>query len=371
MKKLLSSVLAIIMMLLAFAIFPATADAAVNKPKETTYIASQNVYQNSYGKVYVYRNKLISETAQGKRTVLATPSDKSSFSTAYSFYMRGKTVIYKAYDPELYPEFPICSINIDGTNKTEIVTTSADLLGGYGNTILLRGGKAVVNNKITKLYNFNYGYYETLFSGNIYYANRVYNLDTGKISVFEKRNSTIGIRGTDRKSKSPVVTNKYMYYLNKSNSLVRMDTNGNQSMLAKNVDEILSGNSFKNVVYTKKNSKGIKTIYRQDSNKRNYTLASFNDIKKMVNVNDPYLKPRPEVTGAVFVGKKVYFIAHNKDISAILSVNNTGGNLKTVKKETRDFTMLCTIESCGDTIYYMDGYFGAFTSYNNRIIKTV
>ncbi len=79
---------------------------------------------------------------------MVTPSDKSSFLTAYSFYMRGKSVIYKAYDLDLYQKFSIYSINIDGTNKTEIVTTSADLLGGYGNTILLRGGKAVLNSKI-------------------------------------------------------------------------------------------------------------------------------------------------------------------------------------------------------------------------------
>ena len=151
-------------------------------------MASNNVFSNANGKVYVEENKTVNEWST--RLVSKTPDGKTKIlenakfdAPQYSFYIRGKTVYYSLVDADnADSEYSgLFSVNLDGTNKKKIAEKDFNddkILGVYGDTILLYGGRAVVNGKIKKIYSAKSDYYEKLFNGKIYYANSVYDLDT-------------------------------------------------------------------------------------------------------------------------------------------------------------------------------------------------
>lgn len=354
MKKLLSLILVILMLSSTFFVLPAS--AKITKPKETTYIASHSVYQNNYGKVYAQGQNLMSETTGGKKTILFRPGSYY-IAVRYSFYMIGKQVYYSVYDPKGKGGAAVYLIQLDGTKRTKIINKKVELLGGYDDMIIIRGGCAIVNGKIKKLFSVKqqHGYYEILFNGNIYYANRVYNLDTGKISKFEKRNSSVQCFYSERYQKSPIANNNYMYYMSNNNKLVRMDKQGNQKVVATNIKDVLGANSNKNVIYTKNDKKGVETVYRQDSNGKNYKLTSINDIKKLVANKSNASKSNVQLIDAVFVGYKVcinaFSITENKGL--LITVNNRGGNsLKKISTSTGTYSGFSSIATYKSNVHY-------------------
>lgn len=375
MKKILSLLLTFIIILSAFWAVPVSATTTKSsKPKETTYLASDNVYNNPSGKVYVQENRtvndwstrLVAKTPDGKTTIL----ENAKFDAPqYSFYIRGKTVYYSLVDAECADsEYSgLFSVNLDGTNKKKIAEKDFNddkILGGYGDTILLYGGRAVVDGKIKKIYSAKSDYYEKLFNGKIYYANSVYDLDTQKVSTFKKRNSV------KYPTKNPYVTNKYMYYLNTSNNLVQMDTNNKEKIIVKNVEGILGGNSNRHVIYTKKDKKGVVTVYRHNKFGKDYPVVAFNTIKKLLKQKSGVPKLYVRITSAVFAGDKICMTVTG-NVGAVLKMKMNGTNIKYIDylgenpDEDGGGFSLGNLESWGKEVYYTlsSWYEGCFVSH--------
>lgn len=379
MKKILSLVLTFIIILSAFCALPVSATTAnSSKPKETTYLASNNVFSNANGKVYVEENKTVNEWST--RLVSKTPDGKTKIlenakfdAPQYSFYIRGKTVYYSLVDADnADSEYSgLFSVNLDGTNKKKIAEKDFNddkILGGYGDTILLYGGRAVINGSINKIYTSRQGYYEKLFNGKIYYANSVYDLDTKKVSTFKKRNSV------KYPTKNPYVTNKYMYYLNTSNNLVQMDTDNKQKVIVKNVEGILGGNSNQHVIYTKKDKKGVMTVYRHNKFGKDYPVISYNAINNFLKQKYGIGKTNIMATSAVFVGDKIC-ITVKGNVGGVLTMNMNGTNIKCIHyfdeslNEDGGYYSFGTLASLGKEVYYtLSGWYeGLYVSY---LIKT-
>jgi hypothetical protein len=115
MKKLLSIILSITM-LAAVAVFPITVKAETKdkSSQEATYIASSDIYKNSFGSVYIKSQKLIGENSKGKKAVLVNFNKEDINCFDISFYMRGKTVYY------------YCNINDSGTADSKIYSVKID-----------------------------------------------------------------------------------------------------------------------------------------------------------------------------------------------------------------------------------------------------
>ena len=131
MKKLISILLTIVTLLSALAVMP-TAGAETSSSEKTTYIPKNLAYSNKYGTVYVDgKNKLVAESAKGEKVTLVKlkPSGQTP---EFRFYMRGKKVVYYDLDTE-----ELYSVGIDGKNNKKLGTKIYELLGGYGEDVIV------------------------------------------------------------------------------------------------------------------------------------------------------------------------------------------------------------------------------------------
>ena len=316
MRKLLS--LTLIFTILMTLFIPMTTASTKSTTKKTTYIATQNAYKNSSGVAYmqVYKLRFSGNNGDFKNLVTFGDSDE------VTFYMRGKTVYYgvRNHGNGKIPS-GIYSINTDGKNKTRITKKVSKILGGYGSTIFTISGNkktgykiySVVKKKIKKLFDASTNKI-TLFNGSIYYGNKAYVVDSGKIITF--------------KNKGKVSSNSYMYYINSKDSLIRLDKAGKKTTIAKKVTEVLYANDEDTVIYTKGD-----TFYRRTGTEKACALTTKDEMKKKLSYypDADYLKDIDVVIfGVGIMDNAVYFNAFY-DYNYIVSVDFEGVKLKRVK----------------------------------------
>ena len=376
MKKLYSILLAVALVFsMATQVVFVQAQATAT---ENTYIASNTMYSNGYGKAYVERelvntdsdnpdvvefaSKLIYEDVNGQKTVLKSFIDKTN-APYLALYIRGKTVYYAVSGAQNAAD-GIYSIKSNGSGETLLLNECDILLGGYGAMPIVKNANSLykITNgqkvKIASLQKDTSGI--VLFNGKLYFENKAYNIDTGKTKTF-----TV---------KTAVATKQYMYYISGSDNLVMYDKQDNKTYLAKNVCDVLGGNDNKNVVFAKKNSKGETTFYRSSSTNRIYTLATYTQLRKTAKFDNVNVAYTSSAATAKFVnGKAVFLLKGNEN--TFVQIKNTGG--------TTEFLRSCgkvpasgvnynrsVFETVGKKIYfkYSDSE-GESTFYTNLDIK--
>lgn len=333
MKKIISILLTVVM-IFSFVSVGITAYAKdKNVAKENTYIASQSTYLNGYGQVYakgeyktpdesnpnlyVFVVSLVYIDADGKEVVI---KEIQGDTPVLDMYIRGKTVYYSV-SGSTNVESGIYSIKSDGTGEKCLLKEGSSLIGGYGEAPVIKQDKVlykVVNGEKIKLQTLNSSKSGiTLFNGKIYFDNKAYNLDTNKTSKF-----TI---------KSAVSTKKYMYYTSGVDNLVMLDKSNQKTYLSKKVYDVHGGNNNKNVVFSKKDSKGQITFYRSSSTNKIYKLATYKNIYKAIKQNEDFEKMGKGSVSARFVNGKVVFLIKGYE-SALLQVKNTGSTVKFIEQ---------------------------------------
>ena len=348
MKRRSSIILSFSVVLLAFCIIcPAKAQAASSEP---TYLCTHNAYRNSFGQAEFTGTDLIAGNTAGTQYKAFSIVDYNDYNNNVfhmSFYMRGRTVYYSI--TPLNPNYfqngsepqEIWAFNVDSGDKELIARDAGDIIGGYGSNIITRRWDTgavykVRRNSKAKLLTVQKGKSKdndciSLFQGKLYYSNRCFDLDTGKISTF-----TAG---------SIVTTGKYMYYVSGAKNLVCMNSSGKKTYCAKNIRDIIGGNNNANAVF-RKNSNGALTIYRVNSKGRIYKLTAQNKLEKAA-FGGAY---PADTTRAVFCnGKVCFFLQSGTSAGAVVTVPNTGGPLK---KEATVHDGVGTAEVVGKTVYY-------------------
>ncbi len=332
--------------------------------KENTYISSDCIYSNGYGKVYMTMELIpVDSNDSGAHSMAATMifEDTNGNKTVVKrifgdkplidLYMRGKTVYYSVVASE-NEEDGIYSIKVDGTQEKCLLDEYASLIGGYGATPIIKYGNGlykVVDGKkveIGSLADKNSGV--TLFNGNLYFENKAYTFDTGQTNKF-----TI---------KTAVATKKYMYYISGEDKLVMYDKQNTKTDLAKNVYDVLGGNNNKNIVFAKKNSKGETTFYRSSSTNKLYKLATYTDFYNKaptyMDFNNEYYRGN---MAARFVNGQVVFLLNEQNEAAFFQVKNIGGSLSLIKDGDMMFFNTTigfnrpSFEAVGKNIYYAYG----------------
>lgn len=269
MKKLISILLTIVTLLSALAVMP-TAGAETSSSEKTTYIPKYIAYSNKYGTVYNDGKRLVAESAKGEKVTLAK---KTSPDDWFGFYMRGKKVIYRAWDSnELY------SVGIDGKNKKKLATDIWVFIGGYGDDVIVyiddgiykidpKGNKTKIFDDEDIIRDFY------LFGGKLYMWNAteyiVYDLNTKKTSTVKMRRVVIG--------------QNHMYYMNSEKDLIQVNKNGVKRAVARNVGHICAVNNGATVVYSKPliiRDKKYKTFYRKTNGLKTVKLGRAKDIRK-------------------------------------------------------------------------------------------
>ena len=279
MKKLISILLTIVTLLSALAVMP-SAGAETSSSEKTTYIPKDLAYSNKYGTVYVDGKDLVAESAKGEKVTLAKRTSKYS---SFTFYMRGKKVIYYvSYLQELY------SVGIDGKNKKELGIDINEFLGGYGDDVIVylqyKGiykinseGKKIklfgLEKNVDDVYIFGGRVYVNYYVENWKYSMlkkfTVYDLNTKKISTVKMYDFVVG--------------QNHMYYTNKKKNLIQVDKNGVKRAVARNVGRICAVNNGATVVYSKPliiGDKKYKTFYRKTKGLKTVKLGRAKDIRK-------------------------------------------------------------------------------------------
>ncbi len=288
MKKLLSILLTVIILLSSLIVMPANAStaqkSAAKKPYETTYDSTYTMFGNSYGTVYRTNNRLVFRSKNNKEVTLFKFFNKvdecASWDSIY-FYMRGKTVCYTDRKGNLY------YISINGKNRRKIASKIGTLLGGYGYYNIAIKGKTIykigTNGKKIKLKTLPSNVYNvgSLFAKKLYCPYKkgskyyVYNLKTGKSSTF-KYDFCMG--------------KKNLYYLKKFD-LMRMDSNGKVEKLETGVHKIYTCNDGSTVVYSKINRYNEEIFFRKTANNKAKRLCTLSDIKKVLKTLDDIWDP--------------------------------------------------------------------------------
>ena len=269
MKKLISIILTIVTLLSALVVMP-SAGAETSSSEKTTYIPKNLAYSNKFGTVYLTGKSLVAESAKGEKVTLAK---KTSPDDWFGFYMRGKKVIYRAWDSnELY------SVGIDGKNKKKLATDIWVFIGGYGDDVIVyiddgiykidpKGNKTKIFDDEDIIRDFY------LFGGKLYMWNAteyiVYDLNTKKTSTVKMRRVVIG--------------QNHMYYMNSEKDLIQVNKNGVKRAVARNVGHICAVNNGATVVYSKPliiRDKKYKTFYRKTNGLKTVKLGRAKDIRK-------------------------------------------------------------------------------------------
>lgn len=343
------------------------------KAEETTYIAAENCYENTYAKAYITQGINIQYSDGTKKRVNDPDEMLWEFSQkTVKFFLRGSTLYYSVsiIDSDLPTE--IHQFKKDGTDTIIAKGKFGNIVGGYGKDIITINKRTldvfrIHNGTATKLFTapkVDYKYSRTgqnvhvyIFGGKLYDHKTVYDLDTGKTSTFT--------------ATSIITTKKYMYYTSGVGNLVMMDLNGKKTYLDKKVSEVIGGNTNKNSVYIKND-----TIYRISSTGKIYKLTTFKELKALMQ-STIYIYGGPadianfDVVQAVFVNGKVYIAAYGYEEGILAYVNNTGGKL--IYADTID-SILGGWNVSGNTIflttcYESGGSFHGYGFYNTSVKK--
>lgn len=334
-----------------------TAHAAFGAPafaaKQTTYIASQNIYQNSSMTVYLKGNQMICRSASGQKKVLLNNIAESyskqkggAIESDIQFFVRGKTVYFSEtpVDQVSYRLYParrnIWSVNANGTKKL-IMKNAGWIIGGYGSDIIVMknadGARdhgtvyRISGKKAKKLFKANSEV--LLYDGRLFYDNKSYNLDTKVVKKFTP--------------KSDFATKKYLYYVNGKYKLVRLQNSKRVFFQVRYVSRIIGGDDAGNVIYMGKNSSGAMTFYRITASGKAYQLATQAALLNAAGAG--HMKVARY--SAAVAGGKVCIGIHGNSRSYIVSVPATGGQIRA--EETTG--ALWSMEASGKTIYYTTG----------------
>lgn len=373
MKKTLSIILALMMLLTTIAVLP-TVSAKTKTPK-TFYPASTSICGNSNGYVTLDQNNLLLVKGNNgyiNKTITKikahNPNDKlnDSGTESVTFFMRGKTVVYN--DGKV-----TYTVGIDGKNRKKLTgNKTTNLLGGYGKDVIVTEPvskkvniyKVDVSGKMTKLMTVANNYSQLAMFGNkIYFTpnkgkTTVYNLNTGKTTKVKRFTFICG--------------NKNMYYLNGKN-LVRVDLTGNKKTIAKNVYKILDTNNGSTVMYSKLDKSKKESYYKKSGDKTEKQISTFDKLAKkamtVFNQNEEKYCHQKATASAVkskditatIVGNKVAFtvnILPYDHTPMILSMSINGGKIAVLKNEAcRSLNDLrseyyTNFESVGNTMAY-------------------
>lgn len=318
---------------------------------QTTYPVAHNVYKNDFGQTVFSVNNLVSNDTSGTQNVIFDIKDYNDFNSndfRMSFYMRGKTAYYSLtpLNPYFYKNGAepqeIWSADIHTGEKKLVVRKCGDIIGGYGTDIITRrwdtGAVYRINGtNVVKLFSVKKGKSRDsacvkLFRGKLYYTNKCYDLDTGRVSTFTAH--------------SIVTSKNYMYYTSGVNNLVCMDKDGRKTILCRKIKDVIGGNNNRNAVFRKNSSAGL-TIYRVNSRGRIYRLTTQKKVEESAFSNLVV-----STTRAVLVNGKVCFIMQSGyDQGGIVTVSNTGGALD---KAERVFDGAGSAEVLNKTLYYTE-----------------
>lgn len=374
MKKTLSIILVLIMLLTTIAILP-SAVSAKTKTAKTFYPASTSICGNSNGYVTLDQNNLLLVKGTDgyiDKTITKikahNPNDKLNDrgTESVTFFMRGKTVVYNDGKTTY-------SVGLDGKNRKKLTgNKTTNLLGGYGKDVIVTEPvskkvtiyKVDVKGKMTKLTTVANNYSQLAMFGNKIHLTpnkgktTVYNLNTDKTSKVRRFTFTCG--------------SKNMYYLNGKN-LVRVDLTGNKKTIAKNVYKILDANNGATVMYSKLDKSKKVVYYKKSGDKAEKQISTFDKLtKKAVTVfnqnEEKYCQQKATVSAvkskdinATIVGNKVAFtvnILPYDHTPMILSMSINGGKIAVQKnEECRSLNDLrskyyTNFESVGNTMAY-------------------
>ncbi|MGN0462000.1 MAG: hypothetical protein ACI4HZ_06100, partial [Ruminococcus sp.] len=297
MKKLLSLILTIVMLISVFTLIP-TANAETNtqtSPLQTTYTPQKGIYSNPYGMVYMYQKDLKARTAQGKTICLV--KSKTLLPPKLQFYMRGKNVIYYNMDTkELY------SVQLDGKNRKKLATGVETFLGGYGEDVIAHKDKGYIykispDGKKTNLFKTASKSYHTFMFGNKVFISYqdgsqfghsnhkyyLYNIDTKEITTENMAMELGGYRGYNN-----FFGRTNLYYTDNNKKLIKMDLKGNKAVIDNNKNKhkeynIYGVNNGATVVYSKRDDKTLQEIfYKKTTGQKTVKLFEEKEIKERV-----------------------------------------------------------------------------------------
>ncbi len=336
MKKLLSIALATIIAL-SVLIMPATSVSAKKTKKvPKTYIANLYDYYTKKGRVYKkpYKsnNYLYFTNKKGKTIRLSKRIE------IRHFYVRGDTVYFEKGDR-------LFTVDLKGKEKKTKVDNVSTLYGGYGSAVIYRAFACIEkykDGKVTTLYKMKGEYIDEnpkdsyLFNGKVYIweDKKVCDIATGKVKDFN--------------SSQIVCTKNYLYYINKKHNLRRIDKQGNNKLVAKDVEKIIGVNDGATVAFTKKNSKGVQVLYRRTTLKRDkIRLCTYDDIQK---VAIPDQSGYNRIDKGCFENGKLYLLVNG---NGIITVNINGGAPKLICGITNDYSIyVLEYDRYGKVRYY-------------------
>ncbi|MGN1126292.1 MAG: hypothetical protein ACI4RI_02520, partial [Ruminococcus sp.] len=242
MKKIVSAVLTFAMLITMFVV-PVTATSAATKKVPQTYIATNKSYPVKNGSVFsLSKGSLQYRTKQGKTTTLA------KFSDIYScrYYVRSNIVYYNTNAGK---SSYLMQVGLNGKNKKKLYSGKSNgvmLIGGYGSSVIFQSGNKICKykgGKVTTLIKSEdvllFIGYNQIYNGKIYYGNKYYDLATGKTKSF--------------KAQLSVATDNYLYYVDNSMNLKRLDKSGKSKTVATKITSLnlVDGET---VVYSKTDS---------------------------------------------------------------------------------------------------------------------
>ncbi|MGN1126508.1 MAG: hypothetical protein ACI4RI_03615, partial [Ruminococcus sp.] len=297
MKKTMSLILTIVMLMSALAVMP-TANAETNtqtSPLQTTYTPQKGIYSNPYGMVYMYQKDLKARDTQGKTVCLV--KSKTLLPPKLQFYIRGKKVIYYNMDTkELY------SVQLDGKNRKKLATGVETFLGGYGEDVIAHKDKGYIykispDGKKTNLFKTASKSYHTFLFGNRVFISYneyaqyghsnhkyyLYNIDTKEITT---ENMAIHLGGYSDYNNFFGRTN--LYYTDNNKKLIKMDSKGNKVVVDSNTNKhkeynIYGVNNGATVVYSKREDKPSQEIfYKKTTGKKAVRLFDEKEIEERV-----------------------------------------------------------------------------------------
>ncbi|MGN0459828.1 MAG: hypothetical protein ACI4HL_02830 [Ruminococcus sp.] len=339
MKKLVSAVLTFAMLITMFVV-PVTATSAATKKIPETYIATNQGYGVKNGTVFsLSKGTLQYRTNKGKTTTLA------KFSDTYSckYYVRSNIVYYNT---NTGTSSYLMQVGLNGKNKKKLYSGKSNgvlLLGGYGSSVIFQSGEKICKykgGKVTTLIKSEdavlfYGYNQ-IFNGKIYYGNKCYDLATGKTKTF--------------KAQYYFATDNYLYYIDNSMNLKRLDKSGKSKTVATKITN-LSLVDGATVIYSKTNSSKKEVFYKRTGVKNKAVkLCTWDDIYNRFTNKDGTKSSTEHDVKAYVVGGKVYMSAiilgevnYDEDVDslfnmrqALFSVSAKGGTPKKVY-ECKDY----------------------------------
>jgi hypothetical protein len=335
MKKLLSIILSIIM-LISLIVIQTTSVSAKVVPN--TYIAKDKTYSVSKGTVFTYGNGALYFKGNNKKVKQLTTYSSDALC---QFYVRNDILYYNTNTSTTHK---IMQIGINGKNKKVIYNAgdnSVVVIGGYGSSVIFQSENKVCklkNGKVTTLLKtserINYSATATVFNGKIYYDNKSYDIKTGKTKAF--------------KGKKLYSTKNYLYYTNVNSNLKRIDKKGNRTIVAKNIYKLYYANNGATVIFSRLDKNNTEVFYKRSGLTTNAVkLADWNSIfNQLKNANGANVKSHYSVAVDFSVGK-VYFnlvvypdAKYNKQIkmweatksyTTLLYVTSNGGTTSIIK----------------------------------------